>query len=123
MKTIPRRFLALTVGLALVLPLSRQAHAHAILLDSTPAIGAHVPAGKVEFHLRFNSLIDQRRSRLTLTLPDKSTKVLAIQQSDSQDTILTQTELAAGAYSLRWQVLAVDGHITRGDVGFTVEGN
>jgi methionine-rich copper-binding protein CopC len=28
--------------------------------------------------------------------------------------------VAPGAYVLRWQVLAVDGHITRGDVPFTV---
>jgi methionine-rich copper-binding protein CopC len=28
--------------------------------------------------------------------------------------------LAAGAYRLRWQVLASDGHITRGEIPFTV---
>ena len=123
MKTITRRFLALTLGAALVLPLSRQAAAHAILLDSAPAIGGHVKAGKVGFNLRYNSLIDQRRSRLTLTLPDKTTKVLPIAQNDAQDMLMSQAELAPGAYSLRWQVLAVDGHITRGDIGFTVEGN
>ncbi|MFI4981818.1 MAG: copper resistance protein CopC, partial [Nevskiales bacterium] len=27
-----------------------------------------------------------------------------------------------GAYVVRWQVLSVDGHITRGDVPFTVTG-
>jgi methionine-rich copper-binding protein CopC len=28
--------------------------------------------------------------------------------------------LAPGAWRLRWQVLATDGHITRGDIAFTV---
>jgi methionine-rich copper-binding protein CopC len=28
--------------------------------------------------------------------------------------------LGSGAYRLRWQVLAVEGHITRGDIPFTV---
>jgi hypothetical protein len=28
--------------------------------------------------------------------------------------------LTPGVYVLRWQVLAIDGHITRGDVPFTV---
>jgi hypothetical protein len=28
-----------------------------------------------------------------------------------------------GAYVVRWQVLAIDGHITRGDVPFTVTGH
>ncbi len=30
------------------------------------------------------------------------------------------TDLRPGDYTVRWQVLAVDGHITRGDVPFTV---
>lgn len=123
MKAITRRFLALTVGMALLPPLSRPAAAHAILLESAPAIGGRVKAGKVDFHLRYNSLIDLRRSRLTLTLPDKTTKVIPIEQNVSQDMLTSQADLAPGAYSLRWQVLAVDGHITRGDIGFTVEGN
>jgi methionine-rich copper-binding protein CopC len=29
-------------------------------------------------------------------------------------------DLAAGGYVLRWQVLAIDGHITRGDIPFAV---
>ena len=32
----------------------------------------------------------------------------------------TAAELQPGEYTVRWQVLAVDGHITRGDVPFTV---
>jgi methionine-rich copper-binding protein CopC len=31
------------------------------------------------------------------------------------------TGLVKGAYVLRWQVLATDGHITRGKVPFRVE--
>jgi methionine-rich copper-binding protein CopC len=35
--------------------------------------------------------------------------------------VLTATvTLTPGTYVLRWQVLAIDGHITRGDVPFTV---
>ena len=29
--------------------------------------------------------------------------------------------LAPGKYKIRWQVLAIDGHITRGDIPFTVK--
>jgi hypothetical protein len=32
----------------------------------------------------------------------------------------TTATLTPGPYVLRWQVLAIDGHITRGDVTFTV---
>ncbi len=40
------------------------------------------------------------------------------------DTLQTSAELTKpGAYVVRWQVLAIDGHITRGDVPFTVTGH
>jgi len=49
--------------------------------------------------------------------------VLPITSEGAGDILTTNAELAAGAYSLRWQVLAIDGHITRGDLVFTVTGN
>jgi methionine-rich copper-binding protein CopC len=96
------------------------ARAHAILEDSQPPIGGAVPAGKLTLRLRYNSRIDRARSRLTLTRPDHSQVVLPIDPDGPPDIITAQTVLAPGAYSVRWQVLAVDGHITRGDVPFTV---
>ena len=115
------RFLSkLMILLVLVLAPISAARAHAILLDSTPAVNATIAGPRVAFTLRYNSRIDHQRSRLTLTLPDRSTKVLPIAESSPEDELLTSAELSPGAYSLRWQVLAVDGHITRGDVPFTV---
>ena len=38
------------------------------------------------------------------------------------DVLAASATLTPGAYVMRWQVLAVDGHITRGDVPFTVQG-
>ena len=34
----------------------------------------------------------------------------------------TDSDVDAGRLLVRWQVLAIDGHITRGDVAFTVTG-
>ena len=97
--------------------------AHAILLESQPAAGSRVAAGHVDIRLRFNSRIDAGRSRLTLTRPDRSQAVLPIARRAGAGNLLTAAaDLAPGAYSLRWQVLAIDGHITRGDVPFTVTG-
>lgn len=96
------------------------AWAHAILIDSTPAANATVAGQPVDFTLRYNTRIDHKRSRLTLTLPDRTTKVLPIAESSPDDELVTAAALPPGAYSLRWQVLATDGHITRGDVPFTV---
>lgn len=99
-----------------------RAGAHAILLDSQPASGASAPAGRVAFLLRYNSRIDAERSRLTLTGPDGTASVLPITAGGPPDVLAAHADLSAGSYSLRWQVLAIDGHITRGDVPFTLTG-
>ncbi len=95
------------------------ANAHAILLDSQPAVRGNAPPGPLHITLRYNSRIDHARSRVTLRGPGGDT-VLPIAATGPDDTLDTQVELAPGDYTLRWQVLAVDGHITRGDVPFSV---
>lgn len=95
--------------------------AHAILLDSTPASGAAIPAGSLDVELRFNSRIDRARSVVKLVRPDRVESVLSIVPTGAPQLILTHVEVSPGRYTLRWQVLAVDGHITRGDVPFTVK--
>ena len=101
----------------------RQSQAHAILEASQPPAGGTVAAGSVALKLRFNSRIDRGRSRLTLTNPDQSKAGLPIDPDGPPDILTATATLAPGAYSVRWQVLAIDGHITRGDVPFTVTGN
>jgi methionine-rich copper-binding protein CopC len=98
------------------------AAAHAILVASQPAIGGSVPAGPIAFDLHYNSRIDRPRSRLTLYHPDHRQSVLPIAADGTLDEIKTAATLSPGAYVLRWQVLAIDGHITRGDIPFSVTG-
>ncbi|HEV1995977.1 MAG TPA: copper resistance CopC family protein [Candidatus Acidoferrum sp.] len=97
------------------------AGAHAVLLESNPSLKSAVLGPDVPIKLRFNVRIDALRSRLTLIHPDGSAQSLQISKQTPADTLSTQaTGLAAGAYRLRWQVLASDGHITRGEIPFTV---
>lgn len=96
------------------------AAAHAILIGSQPQQGGSVPAGTVTIHLQYNSRIDRARSRLTLTKPDHTQATLPIAAEGAPDEMNTTATLPPGSYALRWQVLAIDGHITRGDVTFTV---
>lgn len=97
------------------------AMAHAILQQSQPPSGGSVAAGKVAMSFTYNSRVDRARSRLTLTSPDHKQTVLKIDPDGPPNVIDTSTDLSKpGAYVVRWQVLAVDGHITRGDVPFTV---
>jgi len=96
------------------------AQAHAILISGTPAPGMTVPPGPLDVRLRYNSRIDKGRSRLTLTAPDHTQATLPITPGAVPDVLDSSANLSPGPYVLRWQVLAVDGHITRGNVAFTV---
>lgn len=98
------------------------AAAHAILLASKPAAGGKVATGTVTIHLHYNSRIDHTRSRLTLSRTGHPAATLPIASSGPPEELATTATLTPGRYTLRWQVLAVDGHITRGDVPFTVTG-
>jgi methionine-rich copper-binding protein CopC len=98
------------------------AWAHAVIIDSTPAVGAVLAAADSDIALRFNSRIDHQRSRLTLVPADGKARPLAITQDTAPDIVAAKlSNLAPGQYRLRWQVLAVDGHLTRGDIPFSVK--
>jgi len=94
--------------LGLPLPPERAA-AHAILEDSQPAAGGSVVAGPVSMRFRFNRRIDRARSRLTLIRPDRAHATLEISTGETPDILVTRAELEPGAYTVRWQVLTVDG--------------
>ena len=95
--------------------------AHAIVVSSQPAADAVVHGKTVDVVVRFNSRIDPVRSRLLLVRADGTQTTLELKDTPSPDMLATTVgELAPGSYRLRWQVLAIDGHITRGDIPFTV---
>lgn len=115
---MPRR---LWLGLPALAALPRPAQAHAILVESDPRHEAQVPAGERVLSFRFNSRLDRARSRLTLIGADKKQTVLALLPGPDE-VLSARAVLAPGPATVRWQVLAIDGHITRGDVPFTVTG-
>jgi copper resistance protein C len=115
-----RRLPALSLLLAFILS-SNLAYAHAILVESLPAANSTVAGPSIPIKLRFNVRIDAKRSRLELVGPEKTSTLLSATQP-SPDILQAQAEgLKAGAYSLRWQVLAADGHITRGEIPFNIK--
>ena len=96
--------------------------AHAVLLGAKPVANGWVPGPDVDVELRFNSRIDSVRSRLTLVLPDQTLRPLPVQSSSTPGSLATRiTGLGSGEYRVRWQVLAADGHITRGEFSFHVK--
>jgi methionine-rich copper-binding protein CopC len=95
--------------------------AHAILLEESPAPNSVVKGPNVPLKLRFNVRVDAARSRLLLFSPDGSTRELTIKPQSAPDVLTADAEgLVLGTYKLHWLVLAADGHITQGDMLFSV---
>ena len=119
-----RLFLTLTIticGVVASFLMVRTAEAHAVLVESNPALNGQVSGPDVPVQLRFNVRIDASRSRLALLRSDGSTQSLELGKPTSADTLTSQAKgLAPGEYRLRWQVLASDGNLTRGEISFTV---
>ncbi len=106
MSKIARLFAGLALGAALF---AGVAQAHALLISS-----------KVEGQdvvLRYNGRVDAARSRLTL-LKSEGGEGQKIECEAGEDQATLKGHLGAqapGSYVLRWEVLSVDGHISRGD--------
>jgi methionine-rich copper-binding protein CopC len=98
------------------------AFAHAVVVEAYPPVRGSVTGPDVMFRLRFNSRIDASRSVLNLVLPDGTVRTLPMSDQPSPDTLSAKgSSMQKGRYTLRWQVLANDGHITRGEIPFKVE--
>jgi methionine-rich copper-binding protein CopC len=112
-------FLLLGVLLAIA---PRVAFAHAVLVNSTPQKDAVVTGPDITISLKYNSRIDGARSTLSLLKPDGTVEKIGPPTQQAPDILsATGHGLTKGAYVLRWQVLASDGHITRGAVPFRVQ--
>lgn len=100
----------------------RLALAHAHLESSTPAANATVAAGNVAIELRFNSRVDGQRSTLGIEAAGGSGQASLVHEAQrSASTLNGHAILRPGKYVIQWQALAPDGHITRGEIPFTVQ--
>lgn len=105
-----------------VLLFPRLALAHAHLVSSTPAAGATVQAGNLAIELRFNSRVDAQHSTLGIEIAGGTGQAAVVHDTQKSETTLNaHADLKPGQYALRWQALSTDGHITRGEIPFTVK--
>ena len=118
----PRLIAAIVVAYGIALFAPRVALAHAVLVSSQPGANSTVSGSEIAVLLKYNLRVDMEHSTLTLLVPDGRVEKIAI-KSEPEPGLLSAklTGLVKGAYVLRWQVLATDGHITRGKVPFKVE--
>lgn len=123
MKPLRNNALVLSLTFALLyVAIPVKVFAHAVLLESRPGPGAVIKGPVLSVWLRFNVRVDGGRSRCTLILPDGNSKALSLDPQSKPDVLTTNAkQLSAGNYRLQWQVLAADGHITRGELKLNVE--
>jgi len=118
----PRVVVALIVASAIALIAPPAALAHAILVSSQPAANSTVSGPEVAVLLKYSSRVDIEHSTLTLLDPNGKVEKIAINSEPSPGSLSAKlTGLVKGAYVLRWQILAMDGHITRGTIPFQVK--
>ena len=119
---LTRRWKFALLTLAIVLTCSQLVFAHAILMESTPKQNSTVKGPDLDITLRYNVRIDADRSRVELVGADGNKSDLKLDKQSKPDILQCKASgLKPGAYKLAWHVLASDGHMSKGEVPFTVQ--
>ena len=113
----------LSFVLVALLAASIDASAHAVVVESTLQDGAEVASAPATVELRFNVRIEQALSRASLKSASGMVPLAPRRGTSRQSNrlIVPLPALGAGAYELRYQVLAADGHTTQGVLRFRVQ--
>jgi methionine-rich copper-binding protein CopC len=119
---LAKRWFAASLIVFGVLVLPRLALAHAVLVSSTPAAHATANGPDVAIELRFNSRVDGMHSSLGIEVAGGSGQAAIVRDAQRVETTLNaHASLKPGNYVIRWQALSTDGHITRGEIPFSVQ--
>ena len=122
MINILSRYNTLFLVLLLAAGTTQTCWAHAILMDSTPKINSTVQGPDLDITLRYNVRVDGSRSCVMLVAQNgTSTQLTLAKQAEPDMLQMHASGLKAGAYKLQWNVLASDGHMSKGEVPFTVK--
>ncbi|HEY8293215.1 MAG TPA: copper resistance protein CopC, partial [Thermomicrobiales bacterium] len=114
--------LAITGLMLLAIPVS----AHVALVAATPVPGSTIGQPPKTIRIRFDQVPDPKFNEITLL--DTSGKSIAggaatTEAGDPSVIEVTLTaKLAPGLYTVAWQALANDGHLTKGNYSFTLAG-
>ncbi|WP_163510922.1 copper resistance CopC family protein [Fodinicola acaciae] len=108
--------LAAIAGLAVTAP----AYAHDVLVSSTPASGASVPAPRMVTFV-FNDVVLNKFAAVVVTGPDgKQYQDGAPRVVDTSVSVNVKPLSAKGAYTASYRIVSADGHPVSGDITFTV---
>ena len=103
----------------LLVAASEGAHAHAVLVESTPVDGAILDRAPDRAILRFNEPVRV----ISLRLVDEGGQVTVLAQGPQSTPDRVEAplpSLSPGSYVVSWRLLSVDGHPVGGSVFFTL---
>lgn len=118
--TLLRLWLNAVMAIVLLLSLPVWASAHANLEQSVPLQGAELKESPQEIRVKFTEKINPKLSRLVLE--QENGEAIAGQLSSEDDIWLIYRipKLEPGVYTVKWQNLSVDTHVTEGSFRFSV---
>jgi len=123
-KRIIRGVVALVVAFMGVTLVPAPISAHAALVAATPVADSTIGQPPKTIRIRFDQIPDPKFNAITLL--DTSGKVIAggAATAEAGDPSVVEVtldgKLTPGLYTVAWQVLANDGHLTKGNYSFTL---
>jgi methionine-rich copper-binding protein CopC len=116
--------LRLTLLVATVMLLPRAALAHALPEAEDPKVGSTVMSPPQQVSIRFDAPIEALFSKLDVLDSGGQRQDAGTPQVDADTrTLAVQLKpLTPGEYTVKWSVVAKDGHRTEGSYTFTVAG-
>ena len=100
-----------------------QANAHAALVRGSPAANSRVHVSPAQVTLWFSDRLEPAYSTIEVRDHAGNRADQGSGQVNEQDPTVLRVPLkplAPGTYTVRWRVISVDGHATKGDFAFRV---
>jgi methionine-rich copper-binding protein CopC len=102
--------------------LGREACAHAVLEEASPARRSVLTASPAAVRLQFNEDIELRYSSVeVLDGKDAAQAAGTLTAPDAHSLSLPLAPLTAGRYTVHYRVLSADGHVIESRYSFTVK--
>jgi methionine-rich copper-binding protein CopC len=110
------------LALAIIHTSAGLARAHAYAAVSIPANGAALKEAPREVRIQFTEGVELAFSQITVKGPNGEVVSLGKLRKPADDTVAIDLKpLLPGNYTVEWQVLSVDTHVTDGVLRFTFD--
>jgi methionine-rich copper-binding protein CopC len=122
---VPRALIRAALAALLVLLVPAEGWSHAYLVRSAPAARTTIGRSPERIQLWFNERLEPAYSRLSVWNRDgQRVDGGDVQVASSEPTRLSVgvPTLPPGAYTVKFRVLSVDGHVVEAEYVFTVRG-